>query len=253
MSRQQLFIMFVVLSLTGAACRKRVAVAPTPAPAVETPPPTELPAPAITLTADRTSIEEGDTVTLEWKSEHAESVRINEIGEVDASGRTQVSPRVATTYTATATGPGGVATDTVRITVTARPAPSSPPGSAPDVSLVEDFRANIEDILFDYDRADLRPDQRPHIGTLARWLQRYSQTRILIEGHCDERGSSEYNLALGDRRASTVKEYLVGAGISSDRINIVSYGELRPVCSEENEACWSRNRRAHFVLADDTR
>jgi peptidoglycan-associated lipoprotein len=176
-------------------------------------------------------------------------VQISELGNVEPTGSAQVTPRSPTTYTATAVGPGGTASDTVRITVNARPAPPAPPEpSRPTVTLDDDFRSNVQDVYFDYDRATIRPDQTTKLEVLLGWLREHPATSIVIEGHCDERGSQEYNLGLGDSRASAARSYLTNAGISRDRLEIISYGEERPMCREENESCWSRNRRAHFVL-----
>ncbi len=106
----------------------------------------------------------------------------------------------------------------------------------------------LKDAFFDYDKADLRDDARAALSADAEWLKKYSSAQILIEGHCDERGTSEYNLALGDRRANTAREYLASLGIDSGRIKTVSYGKERPFCTESNESCWQQNRRAHFVF-----
>ena len=108
----------------------------------------------------------------------------------------------------------------------------------------------LEDVFFDYDRATLRPDGRDRLAKNAAWLQRWTTTKITVSGHCDERGTAEYNLALGDRRAVAVKSYLVSLGIAGDRIATVSYGEERPFCAENVESCWSQNRRARFVVTE---
>jgi peptidoglycan-associated lipoprotein len=106
----------------------------------------------------------------------------------------------------------------------------------------------LKDAFFDYDKADLRDDARAALSTDADWLKRYSTAQVLIEGHCDDRGTSEYNLALGDRRANAVREYLASLGIDVGRVKTVSYGKERPFCSEQNESCWQQNRRGHFVF-----
>src|SRR5213075_2936362 len=112
------------------------------------------------------------------------------------------------------------------------------PGSA------EDLRVNVGDTVhFDYDHYDLREEDRSVLQRQASWLQKYSQVRVAVEGHCDERGTREYNLALGARRANAVKEYLVSQGVSTARVETVSYGKERPICTESNEGCWAQNRR----------
>jgi peptidoglycan-associated lipoprotein len=113
------------------------------------------------------------------------------------------------------------------------------PGSA------EDLRVNVGDTVhFDYDRYQLREQDRSILQRQASWLQKYPQVRISIEGHCDERGTREYNLALGARRANAVKEYLVSLGLSSGRVETISYGKERPICTESSEGCYAQNRRA---------
>jgi peptidoglycan-associated lipoprotein len=109
-------------------------------------------------------------------------------------------------------------------------------------------RGYLKDAFFDYDKADLRDDARTVLSTDAEWLKRYRTIQFLIEGHCDERGTSEYNLALGDRRANAAKEYLVSLGVDASRIKTVSYGKERPFCNESSEDCWQQNRRAHFLV-----
>lgn len=108
----------------------------------------------------------------------------------------------------------------------------------------------IEDVHFDFDRYDIKERYREVLKDTADWLLKNRDVSIVVEGHCDERGSNEYNLALGDRRAYSVKQYLVTLGIIASRIETVSYGEEKPVCTESNEECWGRNRRASFVLSD---
>ncbi len=109
-------------------------------------------------------------------------------------------------------------------------------------------RGYLQDAYFDYDKYELRDDARSALATDAEWLKRFPTIQILIEGHCDERGTNEYNLALGERRANAAKDYLVSLGVDSGRVKTVSYGEERPFCTESNEACWAKNRRAHLVI-----
>lgn len=106
----------------------------------------------------------------------------------------------------------------------------------------------LGDALFDFDRSVIRDDARAVLQTNAEWLRRWTSTRITIEGHCDARGTSEYNLALGERRANAVKDYLVSLGVASDRLLVVSKGEESPVCFEEQEGCWQQNRRGHPII-----
>jgi peptidoglycan-associated lipoprotein len=174
-----------------------------------------------------------------------------ELGNVPATGNRSVSPTSSVTYQATATGPGGSASDIARVTVNvpaAPPATDNPPTRRPDVTSAALFEQNVKDVLFEYDKADIKPDMLSVLQSNATWLKGNANVRFTIEGHCDDRGSEEYNLGLGDRRANAVKEYLINQGVAATRINTVSYGEERPVCREETEQCYAKNRRAHFAL-----
>jgi len=232
----------------GSSCAKKVA--PPPAvPKTEAPPPAPAPAPTITLSASPAAIERGQNSTLTWSTSNATNVTISGgVGTVEASGSRNVSPSESSTYTARASGPGGTATAEARVTVIAPPAVEAP--RAVRISDAEFFAGNVIDIFFDYDKHDIREDAANTLKMDARALSEPERARLrfTIEGHCDERGSEKYNLALGDRRANSAKEYLVTLGINADRIDTISYGKERPFCSESNEECWQQNRRAHFVL-----
>jgi peptidoglycan-associated lipoprotein len=106
----------------------------------------------------------------------------------------------------------------------------------------------LSDVFFDYDQNVIRDDARAALQRDAAWLAKWPQTRVLVEGHCDERGTPEYNLALGDRRAETVKDYLASLGVASNRIEIRSLGKESPFCRDGGESCWSQNRRGHFMI-----
>ncbi len=106
----------------------------------------------------------------------------------------------------------------------------------------------FEDIYFEYDKYDINQDAQPILKDVASWLLKNNSAKLLVEGHCDERGTNEYNLALGDRRAKAVRDYLIALGIAPSRIEMISYGEEKPFCLEETEECWAKNRRAHFVV-----
>lgn len=232
---------FAAAALAVGCSKKPVAQAP-PA---STPPPASQP--TVTLQADPTSINKGDTSTLRWSSTNATQLTISpEVGTVAPEGSTKVTPTDSTTYTLTASGPGGSANSTVRITVAA-PQAAAPP--VENATLEEMFLKEVQDAYFDLDKADIRSDARTALGRTADFLRNYPQVKVVIEGHCDERGSTEYNLALGDRRAAAVKQYLVSLGIGADRMTTLSYGKEKPFCMESNEDCWQRNRRGHFVMA----
>ena len=239
--RAALLVALSVVALT-AGCHHK----PPPPP----PPPVQAPAPArptVTLQASPTSINKGESANLSWNSTDATQLTIApDVGDVTAQGSTKVSPSDSTTYTITATGPGGSASATATVTVNAPPPPPPPQGPSED----ELFLREVRDAYFDYDKADIRPDARVALSTTADFLKRHPSIKATIEGHCDERGSTEYNLGLGDRRATAVKQYLVSLGVSADRLNIVSFGKEKPFCNEHNEACWQQNRRGHFVKAN---
>jgi peptidoglycan-associated lipoprotein len=246
------FVLVIVVfaSLVTYACHKSTATAPAPPTAANPTPPT--PPPAITLRADPGTIQRGASLNLQWESRNAGAVRIEPgLGEVTATGTRQVSPPSSVTYTATATGPGGTATDTVRVTVNEPPPPPPKTPAAPTnpkVTIDELFRTTMEVIYFDYDSAEIRSDQIPRLQRDVAFLKENSNLRFTVEGHCDERGSEEYNIGLGDRRANAVKQFMVSQGILDSRINVVSYGEERPICHDETEKCFQENRRAAFAL-----
>jgi peptidoglycan-associated lipoprotein len=106
----------------------------------------------------------------------------------------------------------------------------------------------LDDVFFDYDQSSIRTDARPALQKNADWLKRWAATQITVEGHCDVRGSSEYNLALGSRRADSVKQYLVSLGVPPTRITVVSKGKEQPFCNDETETCWAQNRRGHHII-----
>ena len=104
------------------------------------------------------------------------------------------------------------------------------------------------DVFFDLDESTIRDDAKASLSKNADWMKRWTSTAITVEGHCDSRGSSEYNLALGTRRANAVKDYLVSLGVSTSRVTVISKGKEQPFCSTEDESCWSQNRRGHFII-----
>jgi peptidoglycan-associated lipoprotein len=197
------------------------------------------------LTAEPSTIEKGQSVTLSWTSENATDLDLQPgVGKVQAKGSTTVTPQDSTTYTITATGPGGTNTATARVTVTVPPPPPPPP-PAKEISDSDLFEQNMKDAYFDFDKYNIRPDAEQALTSDADFLKQHPNIKFTLEGHCDERGSEEYNLGLGDKRANAAKTFLTNLGISADRISTISYGKDRPVCTEHNEECWQKNRRAH--------
>jgi peptidoglycan-associated lipoprotein len=239
-------LILAVLIITLAGCAKKVA--PPPPPPQEPPAPTvqepEVPMPTVTLNVSPAAIERGNTATLTWSSNNAASVTIdNGVGSVESSGRRSVNPSESTTYKARATNSRGEAVAEARITVTEPPPPK--PARIPDSIF---FNENIKDAFFDYDQYNIRTDAQAALMSNVRALKERPSIMITVEGHCDERGSSRYNLALGDRRATAAKDFMVSQGIDPKRIDTISYGEERNFCDESNEECWQLNRRAHFVM-----
>jgi peptidoglycan-associated lipoprotein len=143
--------------------------------------------------------------------------------------------------------------------------PPAPPPAAPEAPVVDDYErlrqaasdeiermGLLADIHFDYDKAELRDGDRQILARNAETLKKYDFLRITVEGHCDERGSVEYNLALGQRRAQTAHDYVVSLGVPADRMKTISYGKEVPLCHESTEECWARNRRDHFAVTGKT-
>ncbi len=251
-------LVLVAFTLLLIGCHKPVPVPPAaPAP----PPPPPPPAPTITLNADRTTLTAGQSAVLSYVAANATSVTIQPgIGAVQpaTSGTRQVSPTATTSFTATATGPGGTATSAaVNIAVNAAPPPPAPPPVVPppatpvttNKTTEQIFMDTMQPILFDYDKSTIRADQEGRLLAEAAYLKQNPAIKFTIEGHADERGSQEYNVALGDERAAAVRKFLAGQGIPENRMNPTSYGEERPACSQQTEACFQQNRRAAFKMS----
>jgi peptidoglycan-associated lipoprotein len=236
----KLFALVVTLGVVMmlGACGKKKQPAPPP------PPPPPPAAPTASISVSPSSIQAGQSASLTWQTSNATDVSIDGIGAVQANGSQSVSPTDSTTYHLVAKGAGGTQEATARLTVTQ---PPPPPPPAPTVTDEDLFNQNIKDVYFDYDKSDIRGDQQGSVQADVQFLSQHTNINITIEGHCDERGSTEYNLALGDKRANSVKEALVNGGISASRIKTISYGKEKPFCTESNEACWQQNRRGHFV------
>lgn len=224
----------MVLGVGG--CAKKVAPPPPP----PAPPP---PAPTASLTANPNTIERGQSTQLTWRTENATDISVSGLGTVEASGSRSVTPAESTTYHLVAKGPGGTQEATARVTVVQPPPPPVAAGPTDE----ELFARNVRDAFFDFDKYDVRPDAQQALAADAQFLVQHPGIRFTIEGHCDERGSTEYNLGLGDNRANAAKQFLVQAGVSADRIKTISYGKEKPFCTEHDETCWQQNRRAHFV------
>jgi len=228
----------LALMAVAAGCHKKVAQSTPPPP----PPP---PSPTVTLAASPAEVQQGQPTSLTWSSQNANSVTLEGVGAVDPSGTRQITPTESTTYRVVAKGPGGEANASARVTVSAPPPPPPAEASPSDEAL---FEKTVKDIFFDYDKYNIRASEEPSASTDAQFLASHSSIKVLIEGHCDNRGSAEYNIALGDSRANETRNALVKAGVPAERLRTVSYGKERPFCNTDDEQCWQLNRRAHFVI-----
>jgi peptidoglycan-associated lipoprotein len=212
--------------------------------------PSTAPAPTASLTADPVSIDLGQSVVLNWRSTNANVVTIDGIGQVNANGTQTVAPSNSTNFHLVAKGDGGTTEANVRVTVNVPVAPTPPAADAmaDDGGSDSAFHKAVADVFFDYDSYDLRPDAQSAVSTAASYLNAHPSVKVVIGGYCDDRGSAEYNLALGENRANSAKSALVNAGIAAGRIRVVSFGKEKQFCSEENESCWQQNRRAQFSV-----
>ncbi len=249
-----------VLMISAAGCKKKVPVPATP-PSTNPAPAATAPEPAAPLsvrinnfTGEPHSIERGQSATLRWSVGNSTDISIDQgLGAVAANGSRQVFPSQTTTYTLTAKGGGSQDTRSVTIEVSSSVPPPPPPTAPQNLSGADILGREAQDVYFDYDKNDIRADGRDTLtkdaDVIKRILSADSTFTIVIEGHCDERGSEEYNLALGDRRALAVKEFLVQLGVPEARLKTISFGKERPVCTDEDEACYQRNRRGHLAPA----
>jgi peptidoglycan-associated lipoprotein len=228
--------------LTVAGCHKKnPAPPPPPAPSATASTPTA------TITATPDTINPGGSSTLTWQTTNATEVSIEGLGQVATSGTQTVSPSQTTVYHLIAHGDGGSADATATVNVGAAAAP--PPSNLSEGNIDENaFEAAVKPVFFDYDSYDMRPDAQSIIQADANFLNQHPNLKVVVGGYCDERGSTEYNLALGENRANAAKQALVTAGVAPDRLRTVSYGKEKQFCSEHTDACWQQNRRAQFTL-----
>jgi len=242
MTQQKIKVFVLVAALAAelslAGCAKKTAKVTPPPPPAPAPP-----APAATLAASPAAIQPGQMSTLTWQTSNASEISIPGLGALPASGSRSVTPAGSTTYTLTATGAGGRTEASARVTVTA-PIAQAPP-SLTDEEL---FRRSVKDVFFDYDKFAIRPDEATTVQSDQAFLSQHPNIKVVIAGHCDDRGSEEYNIALGTSRAESVKRALVQSGIPAERLRTVSYGKEKPFCTQENEQCWQQNRVDHFAF-----
>ena len=234
-----------VAALLAAGCHKNKSTIDTTSLA---PAATTAASPTASLTADPVAIDLGGSVVLNWRSTNANVVTIDGIGQVNPNGTQTVSPANSTIFHLVAKGDGGTAEANVRVTVRVPEAPVADTTTMADMGSDAEFHAHVQDLFFDYDSYDLRPDAQTAAQQDAAYLAAHPAIRIIIGGYCDDRGSAEYNLALGENRANSAKTALINAGVSPARIRVVSYGNEKQFCTQESESCWQENRRAQFSL-----
>jgi peptidoglycan-associated lipoprotein len=231
----------------AAGCHKKEAAPPPSAMAPEntTPPPTA------SITADPPAIDLGQSVVLNWRTANATSVSIDGIGEVPVNGTQTVSPSSSTNFHLIAKNDGGTTEANVRVTVRVPEVPAAPADTNTgntDMGSDAAFHAAVQDVFFGYDSFDLDATANTSITAASAYLSAHPAIKILIGGYCDDRGSAEYNITLGENRANAVKTALVAAGVNASRIRVVSYGKEKQFCSEETESCWQQNRRGQFSI-----
>lgn len=249
-SKASLIALSTLLLAFAAGCHKK---APPPPP----PPPAPAPAPVANkptinyFTAEPSTVNAGQASSLRWSVTDATNVSIEGIGPVSPDGRRAVYPTGTTTYHLSASGPGGTADAEATVTVSTPPPPAPTQAAPPQRTPAELVAEQVHDIHFDYDKSDIRPEDQTILQANAAALKQIFAMDpnfiVQIEGNCDERGSAEYNVALGDRRASAAKEALIGMGVPGDKLRTVSYGKERPICTDATESCYQQNRRDHFA------
>jgi peptidoglycan-associated lipoprotein len=211
------------------------------------------PRPSISIAADQDAITRGQSTTLRWSSTNADKVTITDLGSVPSSGSRAVSPSDSMTYTATASGPGGSESASARVTVTEETTPTRPRTTTNTTGIATIFNQWVLPIFFELDRAELRPESKDRLRRAAEWLTQAPNRTIVfrIEGNCDPRGTEEYNIGLGERRAEAAKEFLSSLGVAASRMQTVSYGKERAGGTSEGSPdirpSWAFDRRDDFI------
>jgi peptidoglycan-associated lipoprotein len=229
----------LVVSLVELAGCKHKVQAP-----IATAPPIPAAQPTATISASPAAVTAGEPVTLTWNTTNASTATIDGIGDVSASGTKTVTPSSSTTFHLLAKGDGGTADAYGRVTVTQPPVAAA----APTMTEEQEFQANVKDVFFDYDKYNVRSGDESILSRDAEFLKSHPGMKVVIGGYCDERGSDEYNLGLGQNRASIAEKELVASGVPSARIRVISYGKEKPFCSDDTDSCMQENRRAGFSL-----
>lgn len=245
-------LMALALLIFAAGCKKKPPPPPPPPPAIHETPPAPPKAVINSFTVEPSTIEKGQAATLRWSISNATDMAVDQgVGAVQSEGSRQVFPTATTTYTLAVHGPGGDDSKTATVQVTSPPPPPPPP-PPPQVTETSEqiINRDVKDVYFDYNKNDIRGDSQTVLqgdaDVLKRVFSNDTNITVRIEGNCDERGSAEYNLALGDRRAQAARDYLVQLGVSTDKLKTISYGKEKPVCTDATEDCYQRNRHDHF-------
>ena len=248
--RTALFLAIALTTLSG--CHK-TALSSTDSSSLAPSPEPIPPVPTASLVAEPLAIDLGQSVVLNWRTTDATNVTIDGIGAVSPNGTQTVSPAASTNFHITAKGVGGTTEASIRVTVRVPIAPL-PPADASATSGTADmgseavFHDNVQDVYFGYDSYTLDAVAQSSAAKAAAYLVAHPDIRVIVGGYCDDRGSAEYNLALGENRANSAKAALVNAGVAPARIRVVSFGKEKQFCTEESDACWQQNRRAQFSL-----
>ena len=250
LSSSKMFSRRIPVALLGAAtllsiagCHKKAAPPP--------PPTISSAAPTADITATPTAINAGDSATLTWHTTGATDVSIEGMGAVATSGTQTVKPADSTNYHLIARGDGGTADASARVTIgTGGNSAANTNKNNLNESDIDDatFHQNVKDVFFDYDSYDVNQPSQAIVTQDASYLSTHPNVKIVLGGYCDERGSTEYNLALGENRANAAKQALVVAGVAAERVRTVSYGKEKQFCAEKDESCYQQNRRAQFTV-----
>ncbi len=242
LNRILISVAFAIASISVTGCNKKVAPPPVAAAA---PPVVVAPSPTASINASPAAVTAGNPVVLSWSTTNANAVSIDGIGTVTASGTRTITPTASTTYRLVARNDRDSAAASARVTVNPRPVAVA---AVDTMSTEEEFKAHVQDIFFDYDKYTIRPQGENALAQDASFFESHPNLKIVIGGYADERGSAEFNVALGQDRAAAAKKVLIDAGVPATQLRVISYGKERPFCTEENETCWQKNRRAGFAL-----
>jgi len=247
----------LIVLLFFAACGKKPG--PVPPPTTTAPPatapgtPTTAPPPELEARLEPESIPSGESATLIWETKNAEVVVVDQgIGEVDKSGRLKVFPTQTSRYRIVAVGPGGNTEKTLTLEVGTQ-TPSLREEELAGKTLAERFSYFVKPVFFQYDSSELGDEAKLTLDGNIRWLvlSENKSSGIVLEGHTDERGTAEYNLALGDKRAQVVRAYMVEHGVDPSRLITISFGEEHPFDTRPTDEAYALNRRVHFVLVEE--